>query len=381
MDNSATTPVDPEVIQAMTEFLKNNFGNPSSLHSFGEEALLALQTVRKQVAQLIGADRSEIVFTSGGTEANNMAIKGAVLAHRERGKHIITSAIEHHAVLNAFTDLQNQGYDLTVLPVNSAGEVEPQVLQQAVREDTVLVSIMHANNEIGTIQDIPALSEICRRRGILFHTDAVQTVGRIPVDVSELKVDLLSLSGHKFYGPKGVGALYIRSGVQIKPLVYGGGQERNLRSGTENMPGIVGLGKAAELAVQEMPARLEKLQQMGQRLFSRIMNEVHGAYLTGHLGARLPGHVSLVFPGVEGRSLLTFLNAEGIAASGGAACSSNSFSASHVLKALQVPDDMADSALRLTLGKDNSLEEVDYLMTVLPATVERMRLLWSLQKE
>ncbi|HWQ76477.1 MAG TPA: cysteine desulfurase family protein [Syntrophomonas sp.] len=381
MDNSATTPVDPEVIQAMTEFLKNNFGNPSSLHSFGEEALLALQTARKQVAQLIGADSSEIVFTSGGTEANNMAIKGAVLAHRERGQHIITSAIEHHAVLNAFTDLQNQGYDLTVLPVNPAGEVEPQVLQQAVREDTVLVSIMHANNEIGTIQDIPALSEICRRRGILFHTDAVQTVGRIPVDVSELKVDLLSLSGHKFYGPKGVGALYIRSGVQIKPLVYGGGQERNLRSGTENMPGIVGLGKAAELAGQEMPARLEKLQQMGQRLFSRIMNEVPGAYLTGHPGARLPGHVSLVFPGVEGRSLLTFLNAEGIAASGGAACSSNSFSASHVLKALQVPGDIADSALRLTLGKDNSLEEVDYVMTVLPATVERMRLLWSLQKE
>jgi cysteine desulfurase len=259
------------------------------------------------------------------------------------------------------------------------GQVDPQDLQNAVREDTILVSIMHANNEIGTIQAIPALSEICRNRGIVFHTDAVQTAGRIPVDVKELKVDLLSLSGHKFYGPKGVGALYVRTGVQIPPLLNGGGQENKLRSGTENIPGIVGMGQAAELAKRDMSKRLENLQVLGQRLYSRIMNEIPQAYLTGHPGARLPGHVSFVFPGVEGQSLLAFLNTEGIAASGAAACGSNSFAGSHVLKALAIRDDVAASSLRLCLGKDNHSEDIDYLMGVLPALIERMRLLWALQ--
>lgn len=379
MDNSATTSVDPEVARVITEALINNYGNPSSLHTFGEEARLALIKARKQVAALIAADSSEIYFTSGGTEANNMAIIGAARANKNRGRHLITSAIEHHAVLNTFQSLQNEGFDLTILQVNMVGQVDPQDLQNAIREDTVLVSIMHANNEIGTIQAIPDLSEICRNRGIIFHTDAVQTVGRIPVNVKELKVDLLSLSGHKFYGPKGIGALYVRSGVQITPLLHGGGQENKLRSGTENIPGIVGMGQAAELAKKYMPERLENLQKLGKRLYNRIMNEIPEAYLTGHPNARLPGHVSFVFPGVEGQSLLAFLNTEGIAASGGAACSSNSFAGSHVLKALTIRDDIAGSSLRLSLGKDNRLEDIEYLMSVLPALIERMRLLWTLQ--
>ncbi len=379
MDNSATTPVDAQVVRVMTEALINNYGNPSSLHAFGEVARLALLKARKQVAALIAADSSEIFFTSGGTEANNMAIIGAAQANKKQGLHIITSAIEHHAVLNTFQSLQNEGFDLTILPVNMVGQIDPQDLQNAIREDTILVSIMHANNEIGTIQAIPTLSKICRSRGIIFHTDAIQTVGRIPVDVKELKVDLLSLSGHKFYGPKGVGALYVRTGVHINPLLHGGGQENKLRSGTENIPGIVGIGEAAELAKKDMLERLENLQELGQRIYSRIVNEIPEAYLTGHPGARLPGHVSFVFPGVEGQSLLTFLNTEGIAASGGAACSSNSFASSHVLKALTIRDDVAASSLRLSLGKDNSFEDVDYLMDLLPALIERMRLLWELQ--
>lgn len=308
-----------------------------------------------------------------------MAIIGAAQTKKNQGRHLITSAIEHHAVLNTLQSLQNQGFDLTILPVNMVGQVDPQDLQNAIRKDTILVSIMHANNEIGTIQAIPTLSEICRDRGIIFHTDAVQTVGRIPVDVKQLKVDLLSLSGHKFYGPKGIGALYVRSGVSINPLIHGGGQENKLRSGTENIPGIVGIGQAAVLAQNFMAERLEKLQQMGQRLYTRITNEIPEAYLTGHPGARLPGHVSFVFPGVEGQSLLTFLNTEGIAASGGAACSSNSFASSHVLHALTIRDDVAASSLRLSLGKDNNPEDIDYLMGVLPVLIERMRLLWSLQ--
>lgn len=379
MDHSATTPVDPEVVKAMTESLAANYGNPSSLHDFGEQARLAILKARKQVADLIGADSSEIVFTSGGTEANNMAIIGTAQNKKKRGRHLITSAIEHHAVLNAFHYLQNQGYELTILPVNVVGQVNPDDLKQAIREDTILVSIMQANNEIGTIQAIPVLGEICRSRGIIFHTDAVQSVGRIPVDVKELNVDLLSLSGHKFYGPKGVGALYVRSGVQVDPLFHGGGQENKLRSGTENLPGIAGIGKAAELAQLNMQDRINRLQEMGQLLYSRIMNEIPEAYLTGHPGARLPGHLSFVFPGVEGQALLTFLNTDGIAASGGAACSSNSFAVSHVLKALMIRDDAAGSSLRLSLGKDNRPEDIDYLMEVLPPLIERMRLLWSLQ--
>jgi len=379
MDHSATTPVDSEVVRVMTDTLINNYGNPSSLHFFGEEARQALLKARKQVADLISADSSEIIFASGGTEANNMAIIGAVQAKKNMGRHIITSAIEHHAVLNTFQSLQNEGFDLTVLPVNMVGQIDPQDLLNAIREDTILVSLMHANNEIGTIQAIPTFGEMCRSRGIIFHTDAVQTGGRIPVDVKEMKIDLLSLSGHKFYGPKGIGALYVRNGVQIKPLIFGGGQENKRRSGTENISGIVGMGKAAELAEKYMPQRLEHLQLLGQTLFDRIMNEIPEAYLTGHPGARLPGHVSLVFPGIEGQSLLTFLDAEGIAASGGAACSSNSFAVSHVLKALAMRDDIAVSSLRLTLGKDNSLEDIDYLMGILPSLLERMRLLWDLQ--
>ncbi|MBP1762882.1 MAG: cysteine desulfurase NifS, partial [Firmicutes bacterium] len=347
--------------------------------AFGEEARQLLLKARKQVAALISADISEIIFTSGGTEANNMAIIGAARANKNQGRHLITSAIEHHAVLNTFQSLQNEGFDLTILPVNMVGQIDPQDLQDSIREDTILVSLMHANNEIGTIQMIPTLGEICRSRGIIFHTDAVQTVGRIPVDVNELNVDLLSLSGHKFYGPKGVGALYVRNGVPINPLIYGGGQENKQRSGTENIPGIAGMGKAAELAERYMPQRLEHLQILGQTLFNRIMNEIPESYLTGHPGARLPGHVSLLFPGIEGQSLLTFLDAEGIAASGGAACSSNSFAVSHVLKALSIREEVAVSSLRLTLGKDNSLDDINYLMGILPALIERMRLLWELQ--
>lgn len=378
MDHSATTPVDPQVIQAMISTLTDSFGNPSSIHSFGQEAHKLIQKARKQVAGLIGADSEEIVFTSGGTEADNMAIIGTAKDRMGRGRHIITSQIEHHAVLDTCRQLEKEGFEVTYLPVNWFGEVDPETLARAIRPDTILISIMHANNEIGTIQPIATMGRMARDKGIIFHTDAVQSVGRIPVDVKSLSVDLLSLSGHKFYGPKGTGALYVRSGTRLTPLLFGGGQERKWRSGTENVPGVVGLGLAAELARQHLPERSKHLSKLSQTVIDRILAEIPQAYLTGHPQKRLPGHASFVFQAVEGAAMLVFLDAEGIAVSGGSACTSNSFDPSHVLTALGLNKDAAHSSLRISLGKDNTLEDVERLMEVMPGIIERQRLLWSL---
>jgi len=378
MDHSATTPVDPEVARVMISALTGSFGNPSSIHGYGNEARLAIEKSRKQVAALIGASPEEIVFTSGGTEADNMAIIGAAYAYQNRGRHLITSKIEHHAILDTFKHLERQGFETTYLPVNRLGQVDIETVEQAIRPDTILISIMHANNEIGTVEPVEEIGKLARAKGIVFHTDAVQTVGRIPVDVKLLNVDLLSLSGHKFYGPKGIGALYIRSGIKPAPLLHGGGQERTWRSGTENVPGIVGLGQAAEMALHNMSARSHHLQGLAQMLTSRIFNEIPQAYLTGDPQNRLPGHASFVFLGVEGAAMLIFLDSEGIAVSGGSACTSNSFDPSHVLTALGLTKDAAHSSLRVTLGKDNTYADIERLMSVLPGIIERQRLLWNL---
>jgi len=378
MDHSATTPVDPEVVRVMLGALTDSFGNPSSIHGYGNQARLAIEKARKQIALLIGASPDEIVFTSGGTESDNMAIIGAAHTYQSRGRHIITSKIEHHAVLDAFKHLERQGYETSYLPVNRSGQVDIETVAQAIRPDTILISIMHANNEIGTIEPIGEIGKLARSQGIVFHTDAVQTVGRIPVDVKALNADVLSLSGHKFYGPKGIGALYIRSGIKPAPLFYGGGQERTWRSGTENVPGIVGLGQAAEMALNNMSERSAHLQELAQALNNRILNEIPQAYLTGHPRNRLPGHTSFVFLGVEGAAMLVFLDSEGIAVSGGSACTSNSFDPSHVLTALGLTKDAAHSSLRVTFGKDNTYADIDRLMEVLPGIIERQRLLWNL---
>lgn len=380
MDHSGTTPVAPEVAAVMMEALTEGWGNPSSLHTPGREAKNRLEKARRQVAALIGAQPQDIVFTSGGTEADNLAIIGTALASQKRGRHLITSGIEHHAVLNAFQFLARAGFEVTVLPVDFYGRISLKALQGAIRPDTALISIMHANNEIGTVQPLKEIAAIAGEHKIYFHTDAVQSVGRIPVDVEDLKVDLLSLSGHKFYGPKGVGALYMRPGVSLMPLGHGGGQERKWRPGTENMPGIAGLGKAAELALQHLSVRAEKLRVLGSLLIEKVLEVIPESYLTGHPEYRIPGHTSFVFPGVEGDALVNFLDGEGIASSSAAACSSNSFQASHVLKALGLKNEVALGALRLSLGEGNTRNDVDRVMEVLPGLVERSRLIWSLAK-
>lgn len=378
MDHSGTTPAAPEVIDAMMEVLSDGWGNPSSLHFHGRQARSQLDLARRRTADLIGADPQEIVFTSGGTEANNLAIIGSAYAAQAKGKHLITSSIEHHAVLNAFRYLYRSGFEVTVLPVDYYGRISLDLLRRAIREDTVFISIMHANNEIGTMQPVKEIADIARQHGIVYHTDAVQTAGRIPLNVKELGIDLLSLSGHKFYGPKGAGALYIKSGTNLSPISYGGGQEQKLRAGTENIPGIVGLGKAAELAAQSAALQSERLARLGTLLIKRVLEEIPESYLTGDPQSRLPGHASFVFPGVEGDALVNFLDSEGISASSVAACSSNSFQASHVLQALGLKNEAALGALRLSLGKDNSEQDIDRLMGVLPGLVENLRLIWSL---
>lgn len=380
MDHSATTPVDPEVVKVMIETMTGGWGNPSSLHSQGREAKILLETARKQVASLIGAEPQEIVFTSGGTEADNLAIVGSALARQNQGRHLITSSIEHHAVLNTFQFLARMGFEVSVLPVDFYGSINLDTLKKVIREDTTLISIMHANNEIGTLQPLADIGEIAGEHKILLHTDAVQSAGRIPIDVKALKVDLLSLSAHKFYGPKGVGALYVRSGINLAPQTYGGGQERKIRSGTENLPGIVGLGKAAEIAAQNMRQRTAHLEQLGKVLIDRVLAEIPESYLTGQPDYRLPGHASFVFPGVEGDAVVNFLDAEGISASSAAACSTNSFQASHVLRALGLKNEVALGALRLSLGKDNNKEDINRLMDILPGLIERSRLIWSLSQ-
>jgi len=372
-DHAATTPVHPQVLEAMLPYLKEHYGNASSLHTPGQIAARAVEEARVKVAELINCDPREIIFTGSGTEADNFALKGIAEKLKSRGNHIITSAIEHHAIEMTCRYLEKRGFQVTYLPVDREGLVHPEDLKKALREETILVSIMHANNEVGTIQPIKELAEIAHERGVLFHTDAVQTAGSIPVDVRELGVDLLSLSAHKFYGPKGVGALFLRKGVAIEPLIHGGGQERNLRAGTTNVPSIVGLGKAAELAKKELQQRMEHNLKLRERLIKGLEEKLSDYILTGHRTLRLPGNVSICVQYIEGESMLLLLNAEGFACSSGSACTSGSLEPSHVLIAMGIDPQLAQGSLRITLGRENTEEDVDRFLEVLPKIVERLR--------
>jgi len=373
LDHSATTPVRPEVLEAMLPFLQGRFGNPSSLHSWGREAKKALEEAREQVAALIGARPEEIVFTSGGTEADNLAITGAAYANARKGKHIIISSIEHHAALDTAAHLQKQGFKVTFLPVTAEGLVRVEDVAEAITGETILISVMHANNEVGTIQPIAEIGRLAKEKGIVFHSDAVQSAGKIPINVDELGVDLLSLSAHKIYGPKGVGALYVRKGTRLEPILHGGAQERKRRPGTENMPGIVGFGKAAELARQEMAGEAERLRKLRDKLLDGIVARIPHVIITGHRWQRLPNHASVCVKYVEGESMLLSLDMQGVAASSGSACTSGSLDPSHVLLAMGLPHEVAHGSLRLTLGRENTEEDIDYVLEVLPPIVERLR--------
>ncbi|MBR5236470.1 MAG: cysteine desulfurase NifS [Clostridia bacterium] len=373
LDNSATTPVKPEVLEAMLPYLKAEFGNPSSIYKKAAAAEMAVAEGRRQVAAALGADPSEIFFTACGTEADNWAIKGAALANQAKGKHIITSQIEHHAVLHTAAYLEKHGFSVTYLPVDEQGIVSPDALRDAIREDTILISIMMANNEIGTVEPIRELASIAAEKKILFHTDAVQAVGSIPVDVKELGVDLLSLSAHKFGGPKGVGALYIKKGTKIDTFMHGGAQERNRRGGTENVAGIAGLGKAITLATQNIEEKRERITALREKLIAGIMETIPHARLNGHRTERLPGNVNFCFQYIEGEALLLRLDAKGIAASSGSACTSGSLDPSHVLLALGLPHEIAHGSLRLSIGEQNTEAEIDYVLSVLPDIVKILR--------
>ncbi len=379
LDYAATTPTHPDVIDAMLPHFSDSFGNPSSIYSYGQEAKGAVEKAREQVATLIGARDEEIVFTSGGTEADNFAIEGTALANPERN-HIITSAIEHHAVIETCRFLERRGFKVTYLPVDKEGLVNPTDVRNTITDKTSLISIMHANNEIGIIQPIKELAVIAREAGVYIHTDAVQTVGQIPVNVDDLGVDLLSMSAHKLHGPKGVGALYIRKGTKLVPFMHGGGQERNRRGGTENVPGIVGFGKATEIAREVMTEEIERLTQLRDRLINNILEQIDGVRLNGHPTNRLPNNVNVSIDYVEGESMLLNLDLENICASTGSACSSSSLEASHVLLALGLPHEQAHSSLRFTVGKWTTDEDVDRVLEVLPRIVARLRAMSPLLK-
>ncbi|KAB8142286.1 cysteine desulfurase NifS [Chloroflexia bacterium SDU3-3] len=375
LDHAATTPADPEVVAAMLPYFTEQFGNPSSIHQAGRAALAALDQSRETVARVLNAHRKEIVFTGGGSEADNLAVKGVAQALRlaGRGGHVITSAIEHHAVLNAVESLAEQGFETTVLPVDARGLVRPDDLRAAIRPDTAIVSIMYANNEIGTIQPIAELGTICHQAGVIFHTDAVQAAGSLTLDVQALNVDLLSIAAHKFYGPKGVGALYVRHGVPLSPQVNGGGQERRRRAGTENIAGIVGLAHALASAEASRQQYLAHCQPLRDRLIGQILERVPFTALNGDDAQRLPNNVNIAFDYIEGESLLLLLDQQGIAASSGSACTSGALEASHVLLALGSPEEQAVGSVRFTLGKHTTAEDVEYVLETLPPLVERLR--------
>ena len=376
MDHAATTPTDIEVVKEMELYFTQKYGNSNSIHSFGQEARDAVEESRKKIAHLIGADPSEIIFTSGGTESDNYAIKGIAWANQKKGNHIITSKIEHHAVLHSCHFLEKHEFNVTYLPVDKYGQINPDDVKRAITDKTILVTIVHANNEIGTIEPIKEIGKIVKGAGIYFHTDSVQTVGHIPIDVNDLGVDMLSMSGHKLYGPNGVGVLYLRKSTKIDSLMDGGGQEKNRRAGTENVAGIVGIGKAAELAEKRLAQGEEdKIIKLRDKLIKEIMNKVENVRLNGHPTNRLPGNINFCFEFIEGESMLLNLDMEGVAASSGSACTSGSLEPSHVLLAIGLPPEIAHGSLRLTLGKDNTEEEVDYVIDILPQIIEKLRTL------
>jgi cysteine desulfurase len=373
LDYVATTPVLPEVLEAMLPYFKNVYGNPQSLHSWGDEAREAIERARGQVAGLVGGSPEEIVFTSSGSEANNLAVKGLAQGQIEKGKHIIVSAVEHFSVLNAAQTLEKAGFELTVVPVDKYGLVDPDEVANNIRKDTILVSVMHANGEVGTIQAIAEISKRVREAGVLFHTDAVAGTGNIPVNVNELGVDALSLAASQFYGPKGAAALWVRKRIRLIPLMDGGVQEGGRRPGTENVPAIVGLGKAAELAAANMPSRMEKLSQLRDKLINGILTSIDHTLLTGHPTQRLPHHASFCVEFIEGEAMLLLLNIQGIAVSSGSACTSRALKASHVLIAMGISHEIAQGSLLFSLGVDNNEADIDYVVEKLPPIVDRLR--------
>jgi cysteine desulfurase len=375
LDHAATTPVDERVLAAMLPYFTTRPGNPSSIHQAGRAALEALDDARETVAAVLGANRKEIIFTGGGSESDNLAIKGVALAQRQAGKgaHLITSAIEHHAVLHAVEYLEAFGFEATVLPVDSSGLVRPDDLRAAIRPDTVLASIMYANNEIGTIQPLAELGAICRERGVPLHTDAVQAAGSLALDVNALNVDLLTLAAHKFYGPKGVGALYVRRGTPLLPQINGGGQERRRRAGTENVAGIVGMATALRLAEERRESYAAKCAALRDRLIAGVLERIPYSSLNGHPTRRLPNNANIAFEFVEGESVLLLLDQQGIAASSGSACTSGSLEASHVLIALGLPYERAIGSVRFSIGKATTEADIDYVLDILPPLIERLR--------
>jgi cysteine desulfurase len=373
MDHAATTYVKPEVLKEMIPYFTEHFGNPSSLYSISRDTQMAIDEARGRVAKAINAEREEIFFTGGGSEADNWALKGIAFANRHRGNHIITTKIEHHAILHACEFLERNGFEVTYLPVDEYGMISLEDLKNAITDKTILVSVMFANNEIGTIEPIQEIGKICREKRIFFHTDAVQAAGHVPIDVKAMNIDLLSLAGHKFYGPKGVGALYIRKGVKIDNLIHGGGQERARRAGTENIAGIVGIGKALELAVSNLDEESKRLTLLRNRLIEGLL-KVPYSRLNGPTDKnRLPGNVNICFRFIEGESILLLLDSMGICASSGSACTSGSLDPSHVLLAIGLPHEIAHGSLRLTMGSDTTEQDVDYVLEVVPKVVKRLR--------
>ena len=372
MDNAATTSIKEEVLEEMMPYLKKNFGNASGMYRHGYISKKAIEKARQQVANLIGAYKDEIFFTSGGSESDNWAIRGVINALGFSKGHVITTKIEHHAIIQTCKDIEKKGYDITYLPVDKYGLVELDVLKKAIREDTVLITIMAANNEIGTIEPIKELGEIAKDVGIPFHTDAVQAVGHIPIDVKDMNIDVLSLSGHKLGAPKGIGALYIKRGIQLHPFMYGGGQEKNMRAGTENVPGIVGLGSASEIAQNQLYDNIKILEALRNKLIDGLL-KIPFSRLNGHNDKRLPGNCNISFDFVDGQSVLSFLDEKGICASGGSACSSTNTNPSHVLVAIGATRDEAKGTIRFTLGKENTEKDVDYVINSMRDIIKNLR--------
>ncbi len=381
LDNGATTRVDPRVLEAMRPYFLEKYGNPSSLHEFGREASEALEESRKKLAGFLNAQPDEIVFCASGSESDNLAIQGAAFANKSKGKHLIASSIEHPAVLNTFKFLEKNGFEVTFLPVDAQAVVSPDSVAQAIRKDTILVSVMHANNEVGTIQDVDEIARICKERGVLFHTDAVQSFTKVSIDLKKTPADLLSISSHKIHGPKGVAALYARSGTRLQPLVYGGGQERGLRAGTENVAGVVGFAKAAELAFAEASEAIPRMTRLRDELVKNVLDSVSDSFLNGHQQRRLCNNAHFRFDFIEGESLLMRLDALGIEGSTGSACSSKSLTPSHVLLAMGLTHVQAHGSLRLTLSRFTTHDETAYVAEKLPGVVEELRKMSPLKKK
>jgi len=372
-DHSATTRVDAAVTEAMMKAMRENYGNPSSIHGFGREARVALEDARERIARILNCDPAELFFTSGGTEADNLALMGVMEANRDKGDHLIVSKIEHHAVLETARFLEQHGFRVSYVSPDSYGIIQPDEVMRAIIPGTVLISIMHANNEVGTINPIGKIGQIAREQGILFHTDAVQSFGKLPTDVKDLNVDMLSLSGHKIYGPKGVGAIYIRKGVKLSRRTQGGHQEREMRTGTENLPGAIGLSVAAQICQSKMAAESEHLTRLRDRFWEGLKSRLPDIHLNGHPTERLPGLVNISFEGLEGEALMLTLDMKGLAVSTGSACSSGQTSASHVLLAMGIPPQIAQGSIRFSLGRENDDESVDYALEVVPQVVENFR--------